>query len=70
MEDNKSPETPALPAHEREAALPAHRPDPALPAPEGDGQREGGMRRNRQRNSVSLFSNTSADPMPKCSPSP
>jgi transcription termination factor Rho len=50
MEESKSPETPALPAHEREAALPEHRPDPALPAPEGgDGQREGG-RRGRFRN--------------------
>ena len=50
MEESKSPETPALPAHEREAALPEHRPDPALPAPEGgDGQRESG-RRGRFRN--------------------
>ncbi|MFM8683841.1 MAG: hypothetical protein ACKOEG_08705, partial [Chthoniobacterales bacterium] len=50
MDDTKSPETPALPAHQREAALPEHRPDPALPAPEGgDGQREGG-RRGRFRN--------------------
>lgn len=50
MEESKSPETPALPAHQREAALPEHRPDPALPAPEGgDGQREGG-RRGRHRN--------------------
>jgi transcription termination factor Rho len=51
MEESKSPETPALPAHEREAALPEHRPDPALPAPEGgDGQQRDGGRRNRFRN--------------------
>ena len=30
MDETKSPETPALPVHEREAALPEHRPDPAL----------------------------------------
>jgi transcription termination factor Rho len=51
MEESKSPETPALPAHEREAALPEHRPDPALPAPEGgDGQHRDGGRRGRFRN--------------------
>ena len=56
MEETNSPQPPALPVHEREAALPAHRPDPALPAPEGDGQRDGGgaqrdagPRRTRQR---------------------
>lgn len=49
MEESKSPETPALPVHQREEALPEHRPDPALPAPDGEGQREGG-RRGRQRN--------------------
>ena len=50
MDETKSPETPALPVHEREAALPEHRPDPALPAPEGDGQQREGGRRNRHRN--------------------
>ena len=49
MEESKSPETPALPVHQREEALPEHRPDPALPAPDGEGQREG-SRRGRQRN--------------------
>ncbi|MGA0176258.1 MAG: hypothetical protein ACO3L2_05985, partial [Chthoniobacterales bacterium] len=51
MEDTKSPETPALPAHEREAALPEHRSPEALPSgdSEGGGQRENG-RRGRYRN--------------------
>ena len=34
MDETKSPETPALPAHERERALPEHRAPDALPSGE------------------------------------
>ncbi|MBJ7259459.1 MAG: hypothetical protein JHD33_07960, partial [Chthoniobacterales bacterium] len=57
MEENKSPETPALPVHEREPALPEHGREKALPEhrapaalPSGDGNRpreEGRLGRHR-----------------------